>query len=686
MDWANWARETAFSYQQLKNECRRRLQTAVSGSLMRQRIKQRRKAFHIKRARTLALNVRRLAVLSLVLGALAVGGYLAREPLLALTQAYQAAPPAPAYDRLAYSAAPPVIFRLPTPPRIHIPEPPAFAVLNEADTARYRQVFALQKEAKWQQANAVKATIEDPVLMGYVQAQKLLHPKHFSTFEELTAWLKTYADHPQARVLYRLATQRKPRRYRGSIPRPDASRPLGYGDDNGLSTRLEHQYAGNTQFRKRPKARNVWQRVHRNIRQGRITTAYQYISSASHRKLFKPLEYDTALASIAMGYYVYGKDKEALEVARKSAGRSGADVPDAHWIAGISAWKLNQIPLAAKHFAKMAEAKNVSEWDTSTAAFWAYRAHYHLNERGKAKAFLEQAARYPRTFYGIIANRFLGRSVALNYTFPELDEASMRSLAKVPRLKRAMALHHIGQQEEAKEELRLAFYHHVEPHALGMLQLARSWRSPTLQVPMARYLQANENMTFDTALYPMPPEGIGKEYTVDPALVFAFIRQESGFYDRAESVRGARGMMQIMPSTAKFIARKTGLNYRRLDLFNPDHNIKLGQNYISYLLSLEDINHNLIYLGAAYNAGPTKLREWMREVNYFDDPLLFLESIPARETRNYVEQLLTQYWIYRQLHGKDTPSLDQLANGEWPIYPEKVGEMVSFTVAAREGD
>ena len=100
----------------------------------------------------------------------------------------------------------------------------------------------------------------------------------------------------------------------------------------------------------------------------------------------------------------------------------------------------------------------------------------------------------------------------------------------------------------------------------------------------------------------------------------------------------------------------------------PEINLDVGQEYINYLLNLESINNNLIFLTAAYNGGPGNLKKWQENINYLDDSLFFMESIPSRETRWFIEKVLTKYWIYDDKFGNKSNSLRMLAIGENPIY------------------
>ena len=137
----------------------------------------------------------------------------------------------------------------------------------------------------------------------------------------------------------------------------------------------------------------------------------------------------------------------------------------------------------------------------------------------------------------------------------------------------------------------------------------------------------------------------------------------------AKSYKGAMGLMQVMPSTAKFITSNKIVKKNDSSILkNPEINLEVGQEYIEYLLKLKIVDHNLIFLTAAYNGGPGNLKKWQDNINYLEDPLFFMESIPSRETRWFIEKVLTKYWIYQHKKGIVSKSLSLLANGENPIY------------------
>jgi soluble lytic murein transglycosylase len=157
-------------------------------------------------------------------------------------------------------------------------------------------------------------------------------------------------------------------------------------------------------------------------------------------------------------------------------------------------------------------------------------------------------------------------------------------------------------------------------------------------------------------------------YGVDPALIEAVIQQESGFDPNATSPAGAAGLMQLMPTTARVMGKGAG------NVFDPDANLTLGQRYVDLLLKHDRVKGNLLSLIAAYNVGPGNLTPSPGE-----DPLLLIESMPSAETRQLVQRVLTNFWIYQLRFGQPTDSLDQVAQGEMPVY---IGTRVGDTALA----
>lgn len=166
-----------------------------------------------------------------------------------------------------------------------------------------------------------------------------------------------------------------------------------------------------------------------------------------------------------------------------------------------------------------------------------------------------------------------------------------------------------------------------------------------------------------------PVISLPKRLPVEPALVLSIIRQESEFNNRARSRANARGLMQLLPSTARFAARRARLKWSRRRLSrDPAYNIRLGAAYLAHLL--DRFEGSYLLAAAAYNAGPTRVRRWIARFGYPDrdiDPVDWIESMPFGETRNFVRRVLANVAVYRVRLGSSelaaTPALAWRAPG-----------------------
>ena len=237
-------------------------------------------------------------------------------------------------------------------------------------------------------------------------------------------------------------------------------------------------------------------------------------------------------------------------------------------------------------------------------------------------------------------------------------------LTAVPGTRRALALIQIGETEKAANELTLLFPYASGEQARSIQALAYAAKMPDLAQRFGSALLSREGASVDASSYPLPnwqPDG---GWMLDKALVYAFVRQESAFNVTARSPVGAAGVMQLMPGTARIVA---GEKVGRDTLHDPESKMELGQKYLSQLLDDPIVGGNLFYLAAAYNGGPGAVQRW-RENGVSDDPLYFIETIPARETRVFVQRVMTNLWIYRDRMGQSAPSLDAVVAGDWPLY------------------
>ena len=241
--------------------------------------------------------------------------------------------------------------------------------------------------------------------------------------------------------------------------------------------------------------------------------------------------------------------------------------------------------------------------------------------------------------------------------------------ASHPNGRRAHALIPVGQDLRAERHLRKMAAGAGAELWPTLMTIAARHNMPGLSLRLAAMLHGRDGRMSHAGMYPVPDWRPENGFNVDQALLLAIARQESRFNVRAKSGRGARGLMQLMPRTAAFIGARRALRRDRAQtLFEPRMNMSLAQKYITHLLRQKQVDGDLFRVLAAYNAGPGSLSRWLKAVDFRDDPLLFIEAIPSPETRNYIEQVLTNLWMYRLQMKQRTPALDLAATGKWPRY------------------
>ncbi len=492
-------------------------------------------------------------------------------------------------------------------------------ILSDADAASYAQIFRLQDQARIADADRLIGKLKDKRLLGHVLAQRYLGPNYRTPYRELAAWLSEYGDLPQAQRVYKLALKRLPPGTK--LPPAPASRSARGGEVAVVADEDDET----TEFAEAP----------------------------------NPAMDDAVAADDSASPAPSPANPSHL---------SQAGVKQA-WNTGLNAWRLKRYAEAIRQFEAVAGAPGNDSWRVAAGYFWAGRTHHAAGNPQRYIQSMQLAAQHPRSFYGILARGLLGLDSGLNFQKPGLNVADMQALAREPGVLRALALAEIGQHDRADLELRAAASR-IQNSIQPLIALAQRIGAPSTMIELAQRLQRNESVALDSALYPVLPwQSPAGENSIDTALLHALIRQESGFRARALSRAGARGLMQLMPATGRFIARETNTSLPSHDrLYDPGLNLALGQAYVTHLFRDSEIGPNLFRMVAAYNYGPGNLRRWERHADHGEDPLLFIETIPSRETRDFVERVLANMWIYRMRFGQQTPSLDALAAGEWPGY------------------
>lgn len=540
-------------------------------------------------------------------------------------------------------------------------------VLNGADRERYLHIFAAQKRGDWKKADRIAAQLSDRRLMAYVLQDRYLHPRYKSRYVELKAWLAGNSGVPGADRIYKLALKKRPRGEalpeRPAIRRFRQPGTAAYTVDNGEPAIFSERFA------------RIDARVRTLVREAKAADALNYLNSAAVRRTLSPVEYDKARERVAASYFVENDNERAYLIADEIAAAHAREVPLADWYAGLAAWRMENHANAARHFERLARSATVPDWSKAAGGFWAARAYLAGRQPERVAEMLELAADTGGTFYGLLATRQLGREVRFVWIEPRLERAGFEALVADPAVARAVALVQIGRRDLAEQELVRAHGWLNPDLDQPLIALAETFDLPAVQLQVASVADVppsrpqSGEIAMNAGLYPIPDYKPQNGYRVDRALLFAFMRQESKFRPDALSVSGARGLMQIMPATASHITQDVTLASANKDkLLDPSFNLALGQQYLEQLMNSGEPHGNLFMLTTAYNGGPGNLTRWLDSIDFKGDPFLFIESIPAQETRGYIERVLTNFWIYRDRLGQPSRSLDATASGTWPIY------------------
>lgn len=526
-------------------------------------------------------------------------------------------------------------------------------VLSAEDVRLYREIFADEQTGQFAAAKTLVAELSDRCLIGYVEAEHYLSPraKH-TTLAQLTEWLANYGDLPIAERIRALA-EKKNRKHRVEIASlPTVHKRGGGYEDLDIP---EQPLISDT-------ARAAQPQIEAAIHASQPAQAEAVLQVLIAGGSTPGIDIARLSHRVAASYMAESQDADALRVASSVSAADRGAAPLLEWDEGLAAYRLGKFDDAATHFESLAQVGSVPSYTRSAAAFWAARAHLQAGDPLRVVTLLTAATREQPTFYGLLSERLLGQHTQGSFSDPVLDAASFQAFMQVPAAHRAVALWQVGQTDTLAGEMERTLSAIDLRQGPAFAALARRLDLPNLELRACETAASRGVML--TGLFPVPryvPQG---GYRVDPSLVLAFTRAESRFQANAVSGVGARGLMQIMPGTA---AHMDGAMPSEKQLEDPSYNLGLGQRYLDELLG--QLDGNLIELAAAYNAGPGALTRWMgARGTMMDDPLLFIESIPAAQTRTYVKRVLTYYWMYARRSDEDAPTLDETAAGKWPKY------------------
>ncbi|WP_158595859.1 lytic transglycosylase domain-containing protein [Oleomonas cavernae] len=355
-----------------------------------------------------------------------------------------------------------------------------------------------------------------------------------------------------------------------------------------------------------------------------------------------------------------GRYQEAYRVARMHNLTDGTDYFEAEWTAGWIALRfLRQPDVGLRHFTAMS-TKVKTPISVSRASYWAGRAAAAAGNAAAARTWYEKAAAQSQTFYGQLAAFELGETVSRALPVdPRPDAGAQATLDRDELVRAARMLIEIGEVNRIRPFLKQVMENNPSPALRALVADMAATNGGTY----AGVIAAKEASLAGTFLgargYPIMnmPEGA----LTERALALALTRQESEFRAEAVSPAGARGLMQLMPGTAKLVAKDLGLTFDQGRLTSdPSYNMTLGVAHLDELL--EDFGGSYAMVAGAYNAGGGRIDQW---VDRFGDPrsstvdvVDWIEMVPFEETRNYIQRVIENTQVYRQrLAGSKQPAL-----------------------------
>ncbi len=297
--------------------------------------------------------------------------------------------------------------------------------------------------------------------------------------------------------------------------------------------------------------------------------------------------------------------------------------------------------------------------DLQSQGAWRYWKARGLKASGKAAAASAILAplSLEHNFYGQMALEELGAVVSNPPSIYEPGEDEIRRIRAVPGIQRALALYRLDLRTDANREWLWASRNFGDEQLLAAAELAKrnNWLDRAINTA-----DKTRNLHDFSLRYPAPHRDLmqayAQEHGLDEAWVYGLIRQESRFVQQARSSVGASGLMQLMPATAKWIAKRMGMKHFQQNLVNQiDTNISFGTYYLRYVLDTND--GQPVLATASYNAGPSRARRWKDEKTL--EGAIYAESIPFTETRGYVQKVMSNASYYANRFERQVVSLRQ---------------------------
>ncbi len=361
-------------------------------------------------------------------------------------------------------------------------------------------------------------------------------------------------------------------------------------------------------------------------------------------------------ASVARSAIFKRQYSEALAAINHHGALTGEDLAEALWLKGwINLRHKDDAATAYKQFFKLYTSVSTPV-SKARAAYWAARAADKNGNPEIAREWKEKAARYPTVFYGQLAHAQLHPKAPLALpAMPEITSESRTQFARDERVTVAKALAATGDARMRDMFLTaLATSATSDGQFAFLANFGREIGGPATGIEVAKLALRQGTVLLDTG---WPRISLPKDLPIASALTLAITRQESEFNPDARSSANAQGLMQLLPSTAKQVAKKIGMPYSNALLTEPNRNLTLGSTYLRQMI--DGFDGSYILGIASYNAGPGNVRRWIAArgtpPKNLDGAIDWIESIPFGETRNYVMRVIENVGVYRTLENREAP-------------------------------
>ena len=341
---------------------------------------------------------------------------------------------------------------------------------------------------------------------------------------------------------------------------------------------------------------------------------------------------------------------QALEIIRRHGTLKPEFLAEALWLKGWITLSYRKQPQQAYEDFYALYNSVSTPVSKSRGAYWAAKAAQKNGNADIARDWLRKAAEHPTVFYGQLAHAELNPNAPLNLpNAPSISDSARQDFARqeLPRVVRMLA--DLGDSDMADLFLIHMAEQADDAEAFALLaDMANRINAKHGGVVVAKQALRKGIVLTQVGWPTMPTPA---NLSIEPALAHAITRQESEFDSRAQSGANARGLMQLLPGTASETARKLGMGYGPNDIWDPTTNVTLGSAYLGRLVNARDGSYILAI--ASYNAGPRNVNNWTADFGAppanVEGAINWIENIPFGETRNYVQRVLENLQVYRQL-------------------------------------